>query len=147
MKDPEITLQSVLTCSEQELASLVYHSSMKVISNLLYNSNLTEDLALIIASRRNVSPEVLESLYSNERWRESYGIKLALCKNPKAPQRISLANLTEKFQIGKEMNLTLHIEPEIDDIPVLHLVGLSLQPQKAFFLCSLHAAGRDEILE
>ena len=107
MKDPEITLQSVLTCSEQELASLVYHSSMKVISNLLYNSNLTEDLALIIASRRNVSPEVLESLYSNKRWRESYGIKLALCRNPKAPQRISLANL-KSLRIFDLADLTRH---------------------------------------
>ena len=93
MENIERTLQSALTCSAEELRLLVYHSSMRVVSSLLYNVNLTEDLALIIAGRRNVSSELLESLYIDKKWRDSYRIKLVLCKNPKTPQSISLTNL------------------------------------------------------
>lgn len=93
VKEMENILQSAATCGEEELRLLVYHSSMKVISALLQNSNMTEDLAMIIAGRRNVSPEILESLYGNKRWRESYKIRLALCRNPKTLPRISLSNL------------------------------------------------------
>jgi hypothetical protein len=93
MKDLDRAIKAALVCSEAELKIFAHHSSMKVISNLLYNSNLTEPLALIVAGRKNVSPEILESLYSNKKWRESYRIRLALCKNPKTPQTIVLSNV------------------------------------------------------
>jgi len=60
-------LQLASTASEEELNLLVYHPSSKVISKLILNNNLTEDLALIVASRKNINPEILESLYKDIR--------------------------------------------------------------------------------
>lgn len=37
---------------------------MKVISNLFCNSNLTENLMLIIVNRRDISPEILDVQWS-----------------------------------------------------------------------------------
>lgn len=93
MKGLEEIRQTAAMCDEEELKLLVHHSSTRVISSVLCNPNLTEKLALVIAGRRNVGPEILESLYSDKRWRDSYKIRSALCKNPKTPPRISLSNL------------------------------------------------------
>lgn len=82
-----------LAGSEEELKLLAYHPSPKVISCILQNKNLTEDIALIIAQRRNIGIEALEALYQDVRWKERYRIMLALCRNPKTPQKISLSLL------------------------------------------------------
>jgi len=91
MKDIEKTLQRASTGNEEELRLLVHHPSPKVISRLLFNENLTEELAIIIANRKNLSTGTLEELYHDIRWKESYRIMLALCKNRKTPQKISLS--------------------------------------------------------
>ena len=91
MKDIEKALQLASTGNEEELKSLVHHPSPKVIARLLLNENLTEDLAIIIANRKNLSIEIMEDLYHNIRWKESYRVMLALCKNRKSPQKISLS--------------------------------------------------------
>lgn len=88
--DKAIQLASTAT-GEEELKFLAHHPSSKVISALIQNNNLTEDLALIVASRKNVNPEILESISKDIRWMENYCIILALCKNPKTPQKISLS--------------------------------------------------------
>ncbi len=60
MKDIDKALQIASTTSnEEELKFLVHHPSSKVISKLILNSNLTENLALIIASRKNIpNPDI-----------------------------------------------------------------------------------------
>ena len=93
MKDFEKEINLAYTANKEELKLLVYHPSQRVLANLIYNSNLTEDLAVILAGRRNISTEILESLYLDKRWKESYRIALALCKNQKTPQAISLSLL------------------------------------------------------
>ena len=86
MKNLEKDIQRASTANEEELEPLVHHSSLRVIARLIYNKNLTEDLALILAGRKNISPDILEALSINARWKNSYKIKLALCKNPKTPR-------------------------------------------------------------
>jgi hypothetical protein len=93
MKDLDHDLQSASAATEEELKSLVYHRSSEVISRILHNKNLTEDLVLIIADRRNIDPKILESIAHNERWKDRYKVKLALCKNPKTPQKLSISLL------------------------------------------------------
>jgi len=106
MKDIDKALQIASTTSnEEELKFLAHHPSSKVISKLILNNNLTEDLALIVASRKNISPEILESLSKDIRWMESYRIMLALCKNPKTPQKISLS-LIKSLRIFDMADLT-----------------------------------------
>ncbi len=80
MKDINKALQLASIASEEELKLLVYHPSHKIMSKLILSSNLTEDLAFIVASRKNINPEILESLYNDIRWKEHYRIMLALCK-------------------------------------------------------------------
>jgi hypothetical protein len=105
MKDIDKAIQLASTAGEEEIKTLVHHPSSKVILKLIHNNNLTEDLALIIASRKNINPEILESLFNDIRWKESYRIMLALCKNPKTPQKISLS-LIKSLRIFDLSDLT-----------------------------------------
>ncbi|MEW6585756.1 MAG: hypothetical protein AB1442_09115 [Nitrospirota bacterium] len=79
--------------SGEELAALAHHPSTQVIERLLLNRNVAEDDVRIIARRRNVGTDILESIYYDRRWKHSYNVMLALCKNPKTPSKIALSIL------------------------------------------------------
>jgi hypothetical protein len=124
MKDIEKAIHLASTGSEEELRLLVHHTSPKVISNLLLNENLTEELTIIIANRKNLSADILEDLHRNLRWKDSYRVMLALCKNRKTPQKISLsiikslrvldlADLTRNQQVP--INVRLRAEAAINE--------------------------------
>lgn len=110
MDDIESVLRQADTASGEKLKALALHQSSRVVSKLLSNPNLTDELALIIAQRRNISPDIFEALYNDMRWRNHYAFMLSLCKNPKAPLKIvmtllkslkifDLADLTRNPQI------------------------------------------------
>lgn len=120
-----------LTSAAEELKPLVYHKSPEVIAVIINNKNLTEDLATIIAGRRNIDSGILESLSHHVRWKDSYKVRLALCKNPKTPQKITfslikflrvfdLADLTRNNALP--VNVRVRIEGEISEkIPAMAL--------------------------
>jgi hypothetical protein len=105
MKDLEKDIELASSGTEDELRVLAHHPSFEVIATILKNINLTEDIALIIANRKNISPEIIESLFHDMRCKDSYRIMLALCKNPKTPQKISLS-LIKSLRIFDLADLT-----------------------------------------
>jgi len=123
--------QLAASASEEELKPLVYHKSPEVLTILINNRNLTEDLAAVIAGRRNIDSRILETLSHHIRWKDSYKVKLALCKNPKTPQKITssllkflrifdLADLTRNNALP--VNVRARIEGEISEkLPAMAL--------------------------
>jgi hypothetical protein len=105
MSDTERAVMAASAGSEEELRPLAYHPSSRVLLKVLSNKNVSEELVLIVAGRRNITPEVLESVYNDVRWRQSYRVMLALCKNPKTPQKISLS-LLKSVRIFDQAELT-----------------------------------------
>lgn len=59
-------------------------------------------MALFVAKRRNVPVEALGFLANDVRFRDSLTLKIALCRNPKTPQRIilSLLKFLRIFDLG-----------------------------------------------
>lgn len=76
-----------------ELWRAIRTQHAEALLNATYNRNLNEDMACLIAKSRNAPPEALGFLASDARMKESYKLKLALCKNPRTPQRASLSLL------------------------------------------------------
>ena len=123
--------QLASAAGEEELKPLVYHKSSEVIAILINNKNLTEDLAAVIAGRKNIDSGILEFLSHHIRWKDSYKVRLALCKNPKTPQKITfslikflrvfdLAGLTRNNVLP--VNVRVRIEGEIGEkIPAMAL--------------------------
>ena len=83
------------TGGAEELRRLVHTPDMAVLSAVLLNSNLTEELALIIAKRKSTSSNLLDTLSHDRRWKSSYPLKLALCTNPRTPMKTALTFLKE----------------------------------------------------
>lgn len=71
--------------SGEEIPHFLHDPSPAVIKALLTNRSITEKDVLVIASRRDLPGDILETIAKERRWAESYPIRLALAKNPKTP--------------------------------------------------------------
>ena len=102
-----------------ELWDLVRDSSPDVVYNTIFNKNLTEDMAVFIARKKNSSPEVLGMLAADIRFKGSYKLKLAICNNPKTPLKttLSLMKFMRIFDLGditKNHNIPISIRQKIE---------------------------------
>ena len=105
MRDLDKDIELASSGTEDDLRVLAHHPSPEVVATILKNKHLTEDIALIIANRKDISPEILKSLFHDIRWKDSYRIRLALCKNPKTSGKISLS-LIKSMKIFDLADLT-----------------------------------------
>jgi hypothetical protein len=78
------------TAGEEEIASYLHDPSPKVIRTLLQNRHLSEEDLTIIAKRKNLPSDILEMIFKDKRWSESYPVRLALARNPRSPLSVSL---------------------------------------------------------
>jgi hypothetical protein len=104
--------RSMLAASvdEEGVSRFVHDPSPRVIRALLDNIKLREEDVLIIANRKNMTPDVLDTIAKSRRWSEIYPIRLALAKNPKTPLSVSLSivRYLRLFDIA-EMTRSPHI--------------------------------------
>ncbi len=158
MKDFKKDIEIACSGTEDDLRALAHHHSFEVVATILKNKNLTEDIALIIANRKNISPELLESLFHDTRWKDKYRILLALCKNPKTPQKISLsliksikifdlADLTRNQFVPVNIRLKAEavINEKIPSIPLGIKIALSKRAGRGV-LMKLVEEGKKEIV-
>ena len=90
------------TADTEELWTLVRDSSPEVSLNVIFNKNLSEDMAVFLAGKKNTSSEVLGILAADIRFKGSYQLKLAVCKNPRTPTKtvLSLLKFLRVFDLG-----------------------------------------------
>jgi hypothetical protein len=103
----------------EELWKLVRDPSSDVVINAIFNKNLTEDMAVFIAKKKNTSSEILGMLAADVRFRGSYKLKLSICKNSKTPPKITLSLLKflRIFDLGditKDQNIPIAIRQKIE---------------------------------
>jgi len=84
-------MRKAQTARGEELWTIIRDPHPDVISGATLNPHLTEDMAVYLARRHTTPPETLGFLAGDVRFRESYKLKLALCRNPRTPLRISLS--------------------------------------------------------
>jgi hypothetical protein len=79
------------TVGNREARNLLIKESNRIILSAVINSpKLTEDDALMYASNRSLSDEVIKLITLKKQFLQNYKIKLALVTNPKTPQTISI---------------------------------------------------------
>ncbi len=95
--------RSASEAKEEEIALFVHDPAPQVIKALLENPNLNEDHILVLANRKNLPGDVLESIFRDKRWSESYRVRLALAKNPKTPlfTALSIARFLRLFDLAE----------------------------------------------
>ena len=104
MLEPEYRrTELAASAQENELTLMVHDPSPKVIMTMLDNRNVTEEHVLVIANRKNLPPEVLNTIARDQRWNESYAVRLALAKNPKTPlfTALSIARFLRLFDLAE----------------------------------------------
>lgn len=77
----------------EELWKLIRDRHPDVLLEATLNRNLSEDMAVLIAKNVSTPPEALEFLSGDKRFKGSYKLKLALCRNPRTPQRVTFSLL------------------------------------------------------
>lgn len=87
----ELRIEQALSAREEEISRFLHDSSPKVVRALLGNKHLTEDDVLVMANRKNLPADILETIAKDKRWTEGYPVRLALAKNPKTPLTVSLS--------------------------------------------------------
>lgn len=104
--------------------------------NVLFNRHFNEDMAFSLAKSRNVPSEVLTLLASDRRFRESYKLKLLICRNPRTPQRVvfSLLKFVHIFDlsdIAKDLNVQINIRQKIEAMITERIRSMPAGVQKA----------------
>jgi hypothetical protein len=91
--DTSRKIKEAMSASGEELWTFVKDRNPEVLNNATLNRNLTEDMAVHIAKKRSCPAEALGFLAQDVRFKGSYKLKLAICRNPKTPVRVSLSLL------------------------------------------------------
>jgi len=90
-------LQLALTAGHEQLFQLVLDPAEEVLKTLLKNPALAEEHLLALLRRRDLSEELLRTIYAQDSVRSSHRLKLALAQNPQAPGQLVLALLPHLY--------------------------------------------------
>lgn len=93
--DPDLArrLHRALTAGSEELYQVFQDPAMEVVRSALKNRNLGEEHLLALLKRRDLSEDLLKTVYQMELTGNSHRLQLALVRNPGTPGPITLALL------------------------------------------------------
>jgi len=86
----EMRSAQAAAANEEEIAQYLHDPSPRVIRALLENRRIAEEDVLIIVKRKNLPADILDKVFKDNRWAESYPVRLALARNPRSPLSVSL---------------------------------------------------------
>ncbi len=86
-------LYKALTATSDELFQVLLDSEMQVLRSTLKNQNLNEKHLLALLKRRDLTEDLLKSIYQLDISKGSHNLQLALVKNPGTPGPVALALL------------------------------------------------------
>ncbi len=142
----------------EELWNAVRDANPEVVSRAVLNRNLTDEMAVFIAKRKTVAAETLGFLASDVRFKNSYPLKLAVCKNPKTPQRTAFSLLKfmrifDLADIAKDQRIHINIRQKVEQqisekIPVMPVGNKTALARRAGtnVLLSLMAGGDERVI-
>ncbi|MGE5894809.1 MAG: hypothetical protein ACM34I_12190 [bacterium] len=119
MKKLEERIQQAQSAGLEELRKIIRDPSSQVILHATQNRNLEEDMAVFLAKRKTTPPEALAFLASDSRFKDSYTLKLAICRNPKSPQKVTLGllkfiRLFDLSDMTKDQHIPVTIRQKIE---------------------------------
>lgn len=104
------------TKGNKEARGILIRDSNKLVSVAVIRSPRITDGEVLAQSQNKVaSDDVLRVIYSNREWLRKYAIKLALVKNPKVPQGVSMRLLNQLHEsdvkgLAKDKNVSSNIQ-------------------------------------
>lgn len=128
-------IELAAAAAAEEIARYVQDPSPRVIRALLGNRQLTEEDILIVANRKNIPADILESIARDKRWSESYPVRLALARNPKSPLSVSLPisrflRLFDLEEITRSHFITLVFRHKVENLIIERIPTMPLGNKK-----------------
>jgi hypothetical protein len=119
MVSPDERIKRASKADAEELWKLLRDRHPEVVTNAIHNRNFSEDMALFVARQRDAHFEVLSFLAHAVRFKDSYKLKLAICKNPKTPQKVVLSLLKflrvfDLADLAKDQQVNINIRRKIE---------------------------------
>jgi hypothetical protein len=136
MTDPvELRIEQALAAHEEEISRFLHDTSPRVVRALLGNKYLTEDDVLVMANRKNLPADILETIAKDKRWTGGYPVRLALAKNPKTPLAVSLSvarrlRLFDLAEISRNRVLPIVFRHKLEAI-IMERVPMALGVKKS----------------
>lgn len=117
----EQRMKAALISHGEELWGLVRDPDPQVVSQTTLNRSLTEEMVVFIAKRKSISSETLGFLAGDIRFKSSYKLKLAICKNPRTPQKITLSllkfiRLFDLSDITRDQHIHINIRQKVESM-------------------------------
>ncbi len=114
-------MRAALSAQGEDLWGLVRDPDPQVASQATLNKNLTEEMAVFIAKRKVISGETLGFLAGDVRFKGSYKLKLAICKNPRTPQKVTFSmlkfiRLFDLSDITRDKQIHINIRQKIESM-------------------------------
>lgn len=104
------------TKGNKEARGILIRDSNKLVAVAVIRSpRITEGEVLTQSQNKVANDDVLRVIYSNREWLRKYAIKLALVKNPKVPQGVSMRLLNQLHEadvkgLAKDKNVSSNIQ-------------------------------------
>jgi hypothetical protein len=119
MDSPGERTRRAARAEAEELWALLRDPHPEVLTRAVHNRNFSEDMALFLAKRRDVHFEILAFLAADTRFRGSYKLKSALCRNPGTPQKVVLSLLKflrvfDLADLAKDQQVNINVRRKIE---------------------------------
>lgn len=143
----------------EELWQLLREPSHEVLARAIHNRNFSEEMALFVARQKHADFEVLAFLAHDVRFRDSYKLKVQLCRNPKTPQKVVLSLLKflrvfDLADVAKDQQVNINIRRKIEYILSERMASMPSGVKKALarraggnILALLMEKGDDGVVE
>ncbi|TAN37509.1 MAG: hypothetical protein EPN25_15305 [Nitrospirae bacterium] len=127
----EERIRNALSAEAADLWTAVKDPHPEVLTNAVCNPHFSEDMAFFTAKRKNVPAEVLSLLAGDRRFKDSYKLKLLLCRNPRTPQRVvfSLLKFLRIFDLAditRDQHVHINVRQKIEQMITEKLRSLPL---------------------
>lgn len=114
-------MRAALTAGGEELWTLIRDPNPQVVSRAAFNRNLTEEMAVFITKGKTASAETLGFLAADVRFKGSYKLKLAICRNPRTPHKATLSmlkfmRLFDLSDITRDQHININIRQKIESM-------------------------------
>jgi len=117
----EEKVRTALSAGGEELWQLVRENHPAVIASAVLNRNLTEDMAVYIVRKKGAPTDSLEFLAKDLRFRDSYPLKVALCRNPKTSQQttftlLKFLRIFDLSDLTRDQRIPLNVRRKIEQM-------------------------------
>lgn len=104
---------------QEELWRVIKSGHPDAVSNALCNKGLTEQMAVFIAKNRRTPRNLLSQLAEDVRFKNSYRLKLSICRNPLTPRKVTLGLLKfvkifDLAEISKDQLIDINVRQKTE---------------------------------